>query len=521
MVERPDYVLRMLELFAGYGERDAIVGVGWPGRWTYAQVRRVVLEMAAGLRDAGFKPGMTVGVVLAHPPEGPMLQLALHLLGCRAAWIDVDTPRRDVDEYLAKVGPEAFVYDTRTRHGKIGRELAEILGVPTVCLGPDGLGPDLLTPDPAAEPFDLDTATGQPESIFQTTGTTGAPKLIHHGTGLYEQMSALGEAWVRDGQPLLRHLSLTPLWHAAGQAVAMLNLVSGGVLFILFRFRSNEYLATIAEHRANSVYISPLMLNAILDDPALETADTSSVELLNVGGSAVTPARLTQAIERFGPVVRMTYGLSELPFISAYPNMAEDPAHPNRLRSVGPPYGDVRIEIRDERGNVLPAGEVGELWAHSRLTCRGYWGQPELTAETLVDGWLRTKDLGYADDEGFLHLVGRAQDLIITGIGGEHIFPRPIEEVLGTHPQVRAAAVIGVPHPTLGEAAHAYVVTAEPVAAAELAELVDEQLGGSWVPQEFEFLDDLPRTNNGKVDVTSLKAKWAAEHEASAIGTAG
>jgi acyl-CoA synthetase (AMP-forming)/AMP-acid ligase II len=406
----------------------------------------------------------------------------------------------------------------------VGQELATVLSVPTVCLGPDGLGPDLLAPlAEGVAAFDLDTAAGAPESIFQTTGTTGKPKLIHHGAGLYEQMSAIAEDWKATGQPLLRHFSLTPMWHAAGQATAMLNLVSGGVLFILFQFISEEYLAAIEEHRATSVYISPLMLNALLDDPALETTDCGSLKLLNVGGSPVTPARLREAIERFGPVVRMTYGLSELPFISAFPGMTDDPRHPDRLRSCGQPYGDVRIEIRDDHGTVVAPGEVGELWAASRLNFLGYWGNPELTAEMLVDGWLRTRDLGYADEDGYLHLVGRVQDLIITGLGGEHVFPRRIEEVLAASTGIRATAVIGVPDVTLGEVPHAYVVRAPDatVSVEELSALVEEKLGELWVPQVIEFVEDLPRTSNGKVDVKALKAGWAAVHGLTGIGATG
>jgi acyl-coenzyme A synthetase/AMP-(fatty) acid ligase len=509
--QRPAYVLRALELFAEYGERDAVVGVGWDCRLTYTQARALVLDLAARLRDAGFRPGMTAGIVMAHPPEAPFLQLALHLIGCKTAWIDSDTPRRDIDEYLETVPPQLFVYDTRTRHGKVGRQLAELLNVPTVCFGPDGLGPDLLAPR-ETEPFDLDTATGSPEAIYQTTGTTGTPKLIHHGAGLFDQMSALGEDWVERGRPQLRHLSLTPMWHAAGQAVALLNLVSGGVLYIMFQFTPEIFFNTIAEHRATSMYISPLMLNALLDDPGFDGADLSSLELVSVGGGAVTPTRMREAIKRFGPVMRMTYGLSELPYISEYPSMPDDPEHPERIRSVGLPYGDVKVEFRDEQGKVLPPGEVGQLWAYSRLHFLDYAGESKLSEETIVDGWLRTRDLGYADQDGYLYLVGRSQDLIITGLGGDHIYPRPIEEVMATHPGVREVAVIGVPDDELSEVAHAFVVTSRPVDTAELAAMVEEALGDVWVPKEIEFLDELPRTGNGKVDAKGLKASWAAAH---------
>jgi acyl-CoA synthetase (AMP-forming)/AMP-acid ligase II len=336
-------------------------------------------------------------------------------------------------------------------------------------------------------------------------------------------MFTLAEEWVAAGNPLLRHLSLTPLWYVAGQTSAVLNLFSGGVLYILYKFEPAEYLATIERYRANSVFISPLMFYELLDDPAIATTDCASMELLSIGGAPVTPARLRQGIERFGPVIRITYGLSETPFISAFPNINDDPEHPDRVRSCGTPYGDVRIEIRDDDGNVRKPGEVGELWVASKLNFAGYWGRPELTEETMVDGWLRTRDLCYADEDGYLHLVGRAQDLIITGIGCDHIFPRPIEDTLATHPQVRAAAVIGVPDPEVGEAAHAYVVPTEnaTVTAEELSTLVATKLGKLWAPRGFEFVDELPRTSSGKVSTKELKARWAAEHQAAVLGTAG
>jgi fatty-acyl-CoA synthase len=514
--ERPTYVLRTLERFAEYGDREAIVGVGWEARLTYAQTRALVLDLAAVLRDAGYRVGMTVTVAVAHPPEAFPLQLALHLLGCRTVWIAHSTTRAEADHILAQLPPDRFIYDPRT-HAEPGARRAAELGVPVHCLGPGGVGPDLLAPPPeGTEPFDLDTAVGEPRAVFQTSGTTGKPKLLIHGPGLYEQMFRIADDWVAAGEPPLRHLALTPMWHASGQAAAMLNLISGGVFFVLYRFRPSEFLALIEEHRANSAIISPLMLYQLLDEPATQTTDLSSMTLLTLGGAAVSAARLREAVERLGPIVRIAYGLSELPYISVYPGIAPDPAHPDRIRSCGPPHGDVEIEVRDGDGAVLPPGQVGELWARSRLTFLGYHAEPELTAGALVDGWLRTSDLGYQDEEGYIHLAGRAQDMIITGVGSHHVFPRPIEDVLTSHPQVRAAAVIGVPDQERGEVPHAYVVTAPgaAVTAEELTELVAGRLSVMWVPRSFDFVDELPVTGNGKTNTRELKARWIAEHQA-------
>jgi acyl-CoA synthetase (AMP-forming)/AMP-acid ligase II len=254
------------------------------------------------------------------------------------------------------------------------------------------------------------------------------------------------------------------------------------------------------------------MLYELLDHPDIDKRDLSAMVVLSVGTAATNPVRLRQAVDRFGPVVRITYGLSESPFISAYPGVGTDP---DRIGSCGPAYGDVRLQIRGEDGRtVLPAGETGELWVASKLNFAGYVGRPGQTAETLVDGWVRTGDLGHVDDEGYIHLTGRASDMIITTYGSHHIFPRAIEDVLSTHPQVRAAAVIGVPHPELGEAAHAYVVPADGAAVTEeeLTALVKEKLSWVWTPRSFDFVDDLPRTGSGKTNTRALREKYAAEH---------
>jgi acyl-CoA synthetase (AMP-forming)/AMP-acid ligase II len=174
----------------------------------------------------------------------------------------------------------------------------------------------------------------------------------------------------------------------------------------------------------------------------------------------------------------------------------------------------VRLQIRGEDGAVLPAGSTGELWVASKLNFAGYVDRPEQTAATLVEGWVRTGDLGHVDDEGYIYLTGRASDVIITTNGSYHIFPRAIEDALATHPQVRAAAVIGVPHPTLGEAAHAYVVLADGAAVAEqeLVDLVTGKLTWAWAPRSVDIVDEKPRTGSGKTNTRQLREEYAAGH---------
>lgn len=515
MSNRPAYVLRALELFADYGEREALVGGG--RRLSFAQLRAAVLDMAAVLRDHGIRPGMTVAVLVLTPVEAPILQLALHLLGCRSAWVStIGNPRREADEHLRLAQPDAIVYDPRQGE-QLWEELSRGLDRPVFCLGTGGIGPDLLAPPPAGtEPFDLATATGTPESTFQTSGSTGDPKLIVHGPDTFEQVHELAAYILANGEPRYRHLIVTPLWHVSGQIAAFLYLFAGSVLVVYTdEYDPGDCLALIERERISSTFVSPALLYQWLDHPDLPTTDCGNFVVLSVGAAPPSPDRLREAIKRFGPNVRITYGTSELPFISALlPEHAADQSHPEWLRSCGMPYGDVRLEVRDEAGTAVPTGTHGEVWAASRLAFTGYLGQPELTAENLVDGWVRTGDLGYVDGDGVLYLIGRTTDMIITGKGGRPVYPRPIEDMLITHPAVAGAAVISVPHATFGEAVHAYVVPAvgASVSVEELNSLVGDALSVAWVPRSYDFVDQLPLLGIGKVDKKALRAKYAADH---------
>jgi acyl-CoA synthetase (AMP-forming)/AMP-acid ligase II len=506
----PAYVLRALELFAEYGDREALVN--GETRLTYAELRAATLDIAANLVEAGLRPGTTVGMLLGYPPHAHAIQLALHLIGCRTAWVSNASTPIELTAYLEQVRPEALLYEPAV-HERLGQDIVERLGIPAFCAGPGGVGPDILAPRPdGSAPFDVDDATGTPESVFQTSGTTGIPKPLLHTANLYEQLITLAEHILAADEPRYRHLSITPMWFVAGQTSAFLYLFTGGTLLVQRFFRATEFLELLEKEQVNSTFITPLMLYELLDHPDIDKRDLSAMAVLSVGTAATNPVRLRQALDRFGPVVRITYGLSESPFISAYPGVGTDP---DRIGSCGPAYGDVELQIRAEDGvTVLPAGETGELWVASKLNFAGYVGKPEQTEETLVDGWVRTGDLGHVDDHGYIHLTGRASDMIITTYGSHHIFPRAIEDVLTTHPQVRAAAVIGVPHQELGEAAHAYLVLTEDatVTEDELSALVKEKLSWVWTPRSFEFVDDLPRTGSGKTNTRQLREKYAAEH---------
>ncbi len=510
---KANYAAQALTLFTRYGDAEALVAVDGQ-RYTYAELHAEVVAMAGALWAHGIRPGAALGVLARNPAESIFLQLAAGLLGCRTAWIANNAPPRFRRDFLDLAQVDAFVYDAR-KLPEMGAELAALAAPrPVFCFGPGGLGPDLTGGPRATElPIDPLTVPHEPSSLFQTGGTTGLPKLVHHGHSFFAALHLLSRYYADSGQPTLRHLLIAGTWHVSAQTAVFMTLFTGGTAFLHDGLDYPLFYDTIERERINSTLLAPPLLYLLLDDPKSAGVDFSSLHTLTISGAAASPTRLAQAIERFGPVMRIVYGMSESPFISALPNLDHDPAHPERLASCGIPYGDVRVEIRDAGGAVLPAGEVGEVWVTGSLLMRGYWGMPELTAETLVDGWLRTGDVGRLDADGYLYLFDRVKDMIVTGLSSTNVFCRPVEDALAAHPQVQAAAVIGVPHELEGEAVHAYVVTTPDatVTAEELIALVSAELNAMWAPQTVGFVDAFPLTEFGKVDKKALRARYAAD----------
>jgi fatty-acyl-CoA synthase len=255
------------------------------------------------------------------------------------------------------------------------------------------------------------------------------------------------------------------------------------------------------------------MLYAILDHPDLATRDTSSLETVFYGTSVASPARMAQAIGRFGPVFYQFYGQNEAPMtVTVLRKEEHDVTRPERLASCGRPVPWVRAALLDDDGAPVPRGESGEICVQGPLVMAGYHRMPEETAEVLRDGWLHTGDIAREDDEGFWTIIDRKKDMIVSG--GFNVFPREIEDVLTAHPDVSAAAVIGVPDDKWGEAVKA-VVVARPGAtidAEALMALVRERKGPVYAPKSVDVVQALPLTPVGKADKTALRDRyWAGQ----------
>jgi len=411
---------------------------------------------------------------------------------------------------LSDGGIGTLVFDPAA-HGERARLLAERApGLRLLALGPSTLAPDLLA-DAASRPPGPLVPRAAPEDVANLTytgGTSGRPKgvMTTHRVRVTMVMSELAE-WDWPAEP--RFLAITPITHAAG-AIVLPVLMRSGTVIVARGFEPTRFAALVRAHRATMSFVVPTMLYRLLDDPALGDDALSSLEVVIYGASPISPARLAQAVRRYGPRFMQLYGQTEAPnAITALRRADHDPvAHPERLASCGVPIGPIQVALLDEAGVEVPDGEVGEICVRGPLVMAGYWRRPEETAQAFRHGWLHTGDLARRDDAGFLYIVDRSKDMIVSG--GFNVFPREVEDVLTTHPAVAAAGVIGVPDDTWGEAVKAVVVLRPGmhVEAAELIALVREAKGPVQAPKSVDFVASLPLTGLGKPDKKALRAAY-------------
>jgi acyl-CoA synthetase (AMP-forming)/AMP-acid ligase II len=257
------------------------------------------------------------------------------------------------------------------------------------------------------------------------------------------------------------------------------------------------------------MYLPPTALYGLLQSPELEKRDVSSLKIFILVGSPVSPEKLRVAVEKFGPCMCQAYGQVESPMITTWlpPEVVAAAArgeHPERLASCGRPTRSVQVGIMDDDGNLLPPGERGEIVVRGVLVSKEYFELPEATAEARRFGWHHTGDVAYRDEHGYLYIVDRKKDMVVTG--GFNVFTTEVEAAVTELEQVRECAVIGVPHEKWGEAVHAIVV-AEGIDEAAIIAHAKARLGGVKAPKSVQFVTEIPRTAAGKMDKKALRAQ--------------
>ncbi|MEA3018285.1 MAG: hypothetical protein QOI38_3007, partial [Sphingomonadales bacterium] len=373
-------------------------------------------------------------------------------------------------------------------------------GLRLLGLGSDALGPDLLALAAQADASDPALAHEPGEVIVAlfTSGTTGTLKAVQHTQASYAAVVRNVLANLIDPKPGEIMLHAASLIHASGTFIIP-YWIRGGAAAILPGFVPADYLAAIERWRPSALNLVPTMLDMLLQCPAVETADLSSVETLLYGASPMPRPVLERGLARFGPVFVQYYGQTEAPLAIACLCKADHAgASPERLLSCGRPGVEVEIRLVGEDGGDVAAGEPGEIVLRAPFVMKGYTDEALTREAFLPGGWLRTRDVGRFDAEGYLTLVDRTSDMIV--IGGYNVYPREVEDVIAAHPSVARVAVVGLPDERWGEAVTAFVMLREGEAAEEaaLTAFARERLAAYKAPKAVRFVDEIPLSAVGK-----------------------
>jgi long-chain acyl-CoA synthetase len=449
-------------------------------------------RVAGLLRRHGIGPGDRVGVMLPNVPQFAMSYYGVLRAGAIVVPMNVLLKRREVAFYLSDSGAKAVL----AWHGfeeEAAAGAAEA-GAACIVVRPGEFEQMLASVEPAREVADKvgsDTAV-----ILYTSGTTGRPKgaeLTHSNLRRNVEVS-IGLFSLGPDDVLLGAL---PLFHAFGQTCGLnASVAARSCLSLLPRFDAATALEIIQRDRVTVFEGVPTMYSALLGLPAAASYDTSTMRVCVSGGAALPVEVLRSFEQAFGCIVLEGYGLSETSPVAAF-------NHPDRERkpgSIGTPVQGVEMRAIDDHGDEVPQGEVGEIVIRGHNIMKSYWQRPDATSEAIsADGWFKTGDMGRIDEDGYFFIVDRKKELIIRG--GYNVYPREIEEVLYEHPAVHEVAVIGIPHPELGEEVGA-AVSLRPGAEAtpeELRAFAKGQVAAYKYPRHVWLLDELPKGATGKI----------------------
>ncbi|MGC1165960.1 MAG: AMP-binding protein [Solirubrobacterales bacterium] len=473
---------------------------------TYGELYARAARLAAGLRDLGLREGDRVALLQANGPDLVESIFGAWIAGLTITPINSRTHVREAAYIIENCEARAVIYGAEYERGLVGA-LSGNLDLRLICLGRDGektsyeeLIEGATALDAPAERRPEDTAW-----LFYTSGTTGRPKgaMLSHRNLRQMVLSHLAD--VRSFAVGETVLHAAPLTHGSG--LVLLACVARGARNVIYpgaSFDGAEVLELIRREGATSVaFVAPTQIVVLNRAAAGGDGRPLPLESVCYGGGPMFTEDLRQAIELFGPVFVQIYGQGEAPMtisvLAASDHARFVEASDRRLGSAGVPRTDVEIKVIDEEGQTVGPEETGEVAIRGDVVMLGYWDDPEATAGALLDGWLRTGDIGMVDRTGYLHLLDRSKDMIISG--GNNIYPREVEEAILELPEVRAVAVIGLPDEFWGERVHALVVLNEGHSLEEEDVIAHcrDVLSGYKKPKAVEFLPELPTNAYGKV----------------------
>lgn len=467
---------------------------------TWANLWRDITRAAAGLLEAGARPGASVLLVMRNRPEFIVAQNAAALIGCAAVSASFHATAEELS-YLAEHSRAAVAIVEHSLRDRVPALVPEI-----VTVGAESATWPALLRRGARSP--VTGATGEPSVVVYTSGTTGKPK---GAVRKFPRDSMAGAMRFIEITPMRagdRHLVVAPLYHSTAYAFATMTLLLGGTVVLGADFEPARFLDDVERHHINTTAVVPTLLHRCLE--YLGARGTQPLALPDLraifsGGAPLSGALALRVMDRFGDVLFNFYGATETGLVTL--------ATPDDLRhapgTIGRAVPGVALRFAGADGREVPAGETGELFVKGSLVSEGYLRDDDATRAASQDGYTSVGDLARQDPEGRVFLEGRRRELIISG--GVNVYPIEVEHALETHPQIAEAAVVGVPDDEWGERVRAYLVLREqhaPLDHDELRAYMKARLSGAKVPREYVTVGELPRNPTGKV----LKARLAREH---------
>jgi len=471
-------------------------------RLTYKEINERVNSLAKGLLDLGIRKGDIVAILLFNCSEFLEITFAVNQVG--AIWLPLNF--RLAGEELSYI-----LNDAQAKMLFSQKEFREVIGaikkdVPLV-KEYVGVGEDVpenwksydeivktnlgsVVPHESVEVDDL-------SRLMYTSGTTAHPKgvMLTYGNLYWKNISHILELDLTHED---RILVVAPLYHVGGLDLPMTGVIYvGGSAVILRTFDSVEILKAIAKEKVTGTWLAPAMINILFQEPTIKQYDASSLRFIIDGGEKMPEPLIRKFMEIFPNTwFADAYGLTET--VSGDTFLRKDKSL-EKIGSVGKAVPHLEIKIVDDNDKEVPAGELGEIVLRGPKVFKGYWNNPEATAATIKNGWFHTGDIGYVDEEGYLYIVDRKKDVIISG--GENIASLEVERVIYQNPKVLEVGVVGIPHPKWQEVPKAYVVLkeGESMTPEELFDFCIKKLAKFKVPKEVEFIESLPRNPSGKI----------------------
>jgi long-chain acyl-CoA synthetase len=497
-------------------------------RRSWREIGDRVARLAGALLGLGVKRGDRVAVLMLNSDRYLELYLGVAWAGAVIVPTNIRWSHAEIEDSLRDCRASVLVVDET--FGAMGVELAKAVTLALI-FADDDAGPV------EAQDYEELVATSAPvpdamspredlAGIFYTGGTTGRSKgvMLSHANIVSNALHMLSEGLLPDRTV---YLNAAPMFHLANGGAMFASLIGGGTNVIVRMFNPEVVMATIARENVTATLIVPTMIQMLVDHPAFQAADMSSLKMIMYGASPINEALLNRAMTSLpGTEFHQLYGMTELsPLATHLPwdqHFGAVATAKGRQRACGRAAIGCEVRIVDADHRPVANGVVGEVAVRGQNVMMGYWERPEETAKAVIDGWMHTGDGGYMDDEGFIYLVDRMKDMIISG--GENVYSIEVENVVAQHPAVAQCAVVGIPSAQWGETVHAFVIpkTGMSVNAAEIVAFCKEKIAGYKCPRSVDIrTEPFPLSGAGKVLKRELRRPFWENRDAPPRAKAG